>query len=72
LKEEGQEAIDRFTAVLHQSDDFFGLRADGAFDFEGCSAKNNFTETIVDGMAGHVIEHVQVQHFFFLNRIIIA
>jgi hypothetical protein len=57
--------------VFHQPHHFLWPGPDGTFDFEGSSAKNNFTETIVDGMAGHVIEHVQVQHFPFLDGIVI-
>jgi hypothetical protein len=71
VEKKRQEAIDCFIAVFHQSDDFFWLRSYRTFDFEGSPAKNNFAETIAYGMAGHVVEHVQVQHFFFLNRIVV-
>jgi len=60
VEKEGQETVDEFAAVFHQSNHFLGPGTDGTFDFKGSSAKNNFTETVVDGMACHVVKHVQV------------
>jgi len=72
VEEERQETIDEFIAVFHQSNHFLRPGPDGAFDFKSSSAKNDFAETMLNSMACHVIEHVQVEHFFFLDAVVIS